>query len=389
MNSMAPSQPIYLDGFASTPLAPEARAAMLRLWERPGNASSPHLGGALAAEAVATGRAAIAALIGAAAQEIVFTSGATEANNLAVLGVARQAMAEGTARRRVVVSAIEHTSVLQAAAALASEGFEIVRAPVTALGVIDVDALREQLDERVLLTCVMAANNETGVLQPIKPVADLAHGVGAVVHCDAAQAAGKIPLDVADLDIDYLSVSAHKLYGPQGIGALYVAAHAPRPKPLLFGGGHQQTLRPGTEPAALIAGFGAAAEAARRSLATEPGRARDLAHRLIDGLIQRQVRFTEVSSAEKLPGAISLRLHGSNAEDIVERLASKICLSTGSACHSGQVEPSHVLLEMGIEEHDARQIIRAYCGRFNTEAEIDAAAAGIAESIRRSALAPW
>jgi cysteine desulfurase len=362
---------------------------MLRLWDRPGNASSPHVGGAVAAAAIASARAGIAELIGAAAEEIVFTSGATEANNLAILGAARHAVAAGMTRRRIIVSAVEHKSVLEPTLVLASEGFDVIEAPVDATGVIDLQSLRALLDEQTLLVSVMAANNEIGVLQPIKAVAALARAAGALVHCDAAQAAGKVKLDVQDLDVDYLSLSGHKLYGPQGIGALYCAAQAPALSPLMFGGGQQQAVRPGTEPTALIAGFGVAAEVAARTLAADAHHSARLVRRLLDALSRHQLRFAKTSDAPSLPGAVSLVLVNGDADDVVERLASQVCISTGSACNSGQVEPSHVLSAMGIGRDRARKTIRIYCGRYNTDAEIDLAATKIAAAAERSALASW
>lgn len=389
MTEIAPSQPIYLDGFASAPLAPEARAAMLRLWGHPGNASSPHVGGAVAAAAIASARRAIAGMIGAAPEEIVFTSGATEANNLAILGAARRAMVSGETRSRIVVSAIEHKSVLEPAEILARKGFDVVRAPVDRAGVIDLQSLSMLIDEQTLLVSVMAANNETGVLQPVKAIAALARTAGALVHCDAAQAGGKVALDVEDLDVDYLSLSGHKLYGPQGIGALYCAAKAPPLSPLLFGGGQQQSVRPGTEPTALIAGFGAAAEVAAMGLRADGEHSARLVRRLLDALARLQLRFETTSDAPTLPGAISLMLNEAEAEDVVERLAAQICLSTGSACNAGQMEPSHVLSAMGIGPRESRSVLRLYCGRYNTEAEIDLAATKIAAAARQSALARW
>jgi len=380
---------IYLDGFATTPLAPEAREAMLSAWALPGNPGSPHRAGAKAARAVADARAAVAELIGASPAEVVFTSGATEADNLAIVGVARRMVSERPERRRIVVSAVEHKAVLEPAQALAAMGFEIIIAPVDATGRLDLGAFGDLLDDQTLMVSVMAANNETGVLQPLQDVSTLARRVGALVHCDAAQAAGKIPIEVVGLDLDYVSLSAHKLYGPVGVGALFVSAVAPKPHPLQRGGGQEQGLRSGTEPAPLQAGFGAAATLAREGLEDDGQHGRRLARRLHAGLDERQVRFDlTTQDAPVIPGTLSIALRDADADDVVLRLSNEVCLSTGSACTRGQVSSSHVLKSMGYSEADARHILRVFCGRYNTEAEIDRTAALIASAVRRSALAP-
>lgn len=382
------SVPIYLDGFATTPLAEEARTAMLAVWEQPGNAGSPNASGERAARIIADARAEVAALIGAAASEIVFTSGATEANNLALLGVAAATRALSS-RRRIVVSAIEHKAVLEPAASLAAEGFEVTIAPVDAQGRLDLEALATLLDENVLLVSVMLVNNETGVIQPVAEVAALAHGVGAYVHSDAAQAAGKISIDVTALDVDYLSLSAHKCYGPMGVGALYIVAGMPAPAPLMHGGGQQSSIRPGTEPVPLIAGFGAAARAARVYLAQpgSPGTAARI-DRLLEGLARRALRFTRITGDHAVvPGSAAIAIDGIDGDSLCAQLAREVALSTGSACTSGQIRISHVLEAMGFSEELARSVIRIFCDRTLTDAEIDRAIDAIIASIQRSRLA--
>jgi len=380
--------PIYLDGLSTLPLAPEAREAMFDAWALPGNAGSPHLAGETAARKIAVARAAVASLIGAAPSEIVFTSGATEANNLAILGVARAARRAGDRRRRLVISAVEHKAVIEPTRWLEAEGFETVVAPVDGQGGLDLEHLSGLVDEHTLLVSVMAANNETGVIQPIAEAAAIAHATGALFHSDAAQAAGKVPIDVVDMDVDYLSLSAHKCYGPMGVGALFVAAHARKPEPLQLGGGQQASVRPGTEPTPLIIGFGAAAALAQSRLAADNDHGRRLADRLHAKLAARQVRFKRVTGQHPtVPGSLSISLEGVDAETLCAMLARKILLSTGSACTSGQLRVSHVLDSMGFSEDDARSVLRIFCSRYNDDADIDRAADEISSAIARSHLA--
>jgi cysteine desulfurase len=376
--------PIYLDGFATMPLAPEAREAMFAAWENPLNAGSPHVLGERAAASLAGARTAIAELIGAAASEIIFTSGATEANNLALCGVARGALGTGNPRRCIVVSAIEHKAVLEPAHWLKGLDFDVIVAPVDRRGSIDCAALAALVDERTLLVSVMAANNETGVLQPMPEVVAICRRSGALIHCDGAQAVGKIPLDVVDLDIDYLSFSSHKMYGPAGVGGLYVSATAPTPHPLHFGGGQQSGVRPGTEPVPLIIGFAAAAGLARDRLDADAGHGRLLARRLLAKLDEHQVGCRQITDdAPVLPGSLSLLAPGVEADDLVALLRTTISLSTGSACTEGQVLPSHVLMAMGMDNIEASSVFRVYCNRYNTEDEIDLAAEAIADACLR------
>ncbi|KAA1183934.1 cysteine desulfurase [Rhizobium tropici] len=380
--------PIYLDGFATLPLAPEAREAMLAVWTHPGNAGSPNVSGELAARAIADGRGSVADLIGATASEITFTSGATEANNLAILGVARAAGRREPNRKRVLVSAVEHKAVLEPAYALQSEGFEISIAPVDHRGRLDLEAFTRLIDEDLLLASVMMVNNETGVIQPVKEAAALAHASGALFHSDAAQAAGKIDVDVVELDVDYLTLSAHKTYGPMGVGALYIAASALKPLPLTLGGGQQSGLRPGTEPVALIAAFGAAARVAKHRLSSDQKHCSGLIEQLIETLEQRQLRFRRVSGdAPTVPGAASIQLFGVDADELCARIARHVSLSTGSACTSGQIKTSHVLESIGLSEIDARGVIRIFCNRYQNSEEIITAAGHIVDAAGQSRLA--
>lgn len=367
--------PVYLDGFATLPLAPEAREAMLAVWSHPGNAGSANVSGEMAARTIADSRELVADLIGAAASEITFTSGATEANNLAILGAARAARRLEPKRNRILVSAIEHKAVLEPAHALQAEGFEVRIAPVDRRGRLDLDEFARLVDEDLLLASVMMVNNETGVIQPVKEAAALAHEQGALFHSDAAQAAGKIDVDVVGVDVDYLTLSAHKCYGPMGIGALYAAASAPRPVPLSLGGGQQNGLRPGTEPVALIAGFGAAARVAKHRLVLDSEHCSGLIQLLLHTLEQRQLRFRRVSGdAPTVPGTASIQFFGVDADELCSRIARHVSLSTGSACTSGQIKASHVLESIGLSEIDARGVIRIFCNRYQNSEEILTAA---------------
>lgn len=363
-------EPVYLDGFATTPLASEARDAMIFASSHPGNPGSPHYAGARASAVLDRARHDVAGLIGANASEIVFTSGATEADNLAVRGVAMRALQSGDPRRKIVVSAIEHKAVLEAAESLRTAGFSVLHAPVNAEGIVDIELIDEMIDAETLLVSVMLANNETGALQPIGEVAAIAHRSGALLHCDAAQAVGKIPVDVDELDIDYMSISAHKMYGPMGVGALYVASGAPKPIPLSFGGGQESSIRPGTEPTYLLAGFGAAAQLAKGQLQEDMAHSRELADAFRNGLVDEGLSFDcTTGDMAVLPGAVSIVVHGAEGDGLVSSLSPFASISTGSACTSGQVMPSHVLIAMGFSQVMANSVVRLYFGRYNTIAE--------------------
>jgi cysteine desulfurase len=380
--------PIYLDGFATLPLAPEAREAMISVWEHPGNAGSPNASGERAAHIVAIGRSQVGALIGAAPGEIVFTSGATEANNLALIGGARAARERMPDRKRILVSAIEHRAVLEPARMLEAEGFQVSVVPVDGQGRLDLHALAQHIDENLLLASIMLVNNETGIIQPIVQAAGLVHAAGGLFHTDAAQAAGKIAIDVFELDIDYLSLSAHKCYGPMGVGALYVAAHAPNPLPLVHGGGQQGSIRPGTEPVALIAGFGAAAKVARERLTIDQIHGAELRDALLDAFATRQLRFTPVgNTGNSVAGGVALELPGVDADRLCATIARSVSLSTGSACTSGQIRSSHVLEAIGLSDNQANSVVRIYCHRYQDLSDVRAAAEHIVTAANRCRLA--
>ncbi len=375
---MQRNRPIYLDNQATTPCDPRVVAAMLPYFsEAFGNPHSvEHALGREAEAAVARARAEVAALIGATPREIVFTSGATESNNLAIKGAARFAARMENPRRRLITLATEHKCVLQATADLAEEGFEPVFLPVRPDGRLDPEALRMALATPTLLVSVMAANNETGVLQDITALAALAHQAGALFHTDAAQAVGKIPIDVTAQGIDLLSISGHKLYGPKGVGALYVR-HRPRVRlaPLISGGGQERGLRSGTLPAPLIVGFGAACRIAGAEMAAEAERLAGLRERLLARLGDAIPGISVNGSREhRLAGNLNLAFPAVRAETLLADLPD-LCLSTGSACSSAAVEPSYVLGAMGVPAEVAARSLRIGIGRFTSAAEIDLAAA--------------
>lgn len=377
------SEPVYLDNFSTTQISPEAATAVITAWTYAGNASSPHLLGARANEIIEGARSDVARLLGAASPEIVFTSGATEANNLAITGVAMAAEKLGNCRRTIIVSAIEHKSVLEPAYRLEERGFKIVAAPADRRGLIDVDAIKDLLTEETLMVSVMAVNNETGVVQPIKAIADLAHEVGALVHCDAAQAVGKIELNVLDIDLDYASVSGHKMHGPMGVGALYISAAALRPLPLIFGGGQQSALRPGTEPVPLIAGFGAACRRANAVMDRVNAKKSQSMELFLAALLEAGVGLQSVTAdAPVVAGSACLTLGGGQAEDLIERIQGEVCISSGSACNSGQVLPSHVLSAMGFDRVNASRIFRICLSEFNDDDQIVYAAGVMAKALR-------
>lgn len=382
-------QPIYLDAFATTPIAPEALEALNAQLRHTGNPHSPHVAGAQAMNAVERARRAVAELIGADPQEIVFTSGATEANNLAVIGWARSAARGGSTRRTIITSSIEHPSVLEAAAAMTLEGFRHIAAPVTGDGVLDLSALADLLTEDALLLAVMAANNVTGVVQPVGEAVRLARAVGALAHVDGAQAAGKIGVDVAAWDVDSLSLSSHKVYGPPGAGALYVSATTPlKPAPIVHGGGQESGMRSGTVPAALLAGFGAAADVARRQMGRDAAHLRLLEATFLQVLSDRQVRYRVNGALEhRLPGAMNITLIGTVADDLVQKLSRRISISTGSACSSGQIEVAPALSAMGISDALARSSLRIYFNRYLTVDDARHAADEIAAVAQPVALA--
>jgi cysteine desulfurase len=357
---------IYLDHNATTPVRPEVAEAMLPfLVERYGNPSSIHAHGAQARTAVDRSRAEIAAFIRADAREIFLTSGGTESDNLAIIGAARAA-SRGMAPH-VVVTRVEHHAVMSAAAALEREGIRVTRLPVGRDGRVDPGALRAAVGPDTVLVSVIWANNETGVLQDIPPLAAIAHETGALFHADAVQVAGKVPIDVRGSGVDLLSLSAHKFYGPKGAGALYVRRGV-RLQPIIHGGGQETGLRSGTPNVPGVVGMGAAC----RLLGEELDDYRRLLSRLT-GAFEAELRrrFPEVwihgAGADRVPGTTCFTIPGTQAETFLIGLDLEgFCVSSGSACTTGSLQPSHVLLAMGVPREVAAGAIRVSFGRENT-----------------------
>jgi cysteine desulfurase len=371
---------IYLDHNATTPLDGRVLEAMLPfLREGYGNPSSLHWFGQQARAAVDNARGEVAALIGASPAEVVFTGSGTEADNLALRGAAGAAAA---GRRKLVYSAIEHHAVVNTAKALAEEGWTVEAARVGTDGQLDLADLEGRTDEGTALVAVMLANNETGVVQPVAEAARLAHARGALVLCDAVQAAGKTPVDVKALDADLLVLSAHKLYGPKGVGALWVR-RGTRLRPLVRGGSQERNRRAGTENVAGIVGLGRAAALAREGLETDAARQRGLRDRL-EGRLLALPGALRNGAEPRVPNTLNVSFEGIEAESLLMALdLSGVAVSTGAACAAGAVEPSHVLRGMGLPMERVQGSLRFSLGRSTTEADVDQAVEVVAACLER------
>lgn len=372
---------IYLDNNATTPLDPAVLERMLpwmtdRFW----NASSAHLGGQGAAQAVDIARHAVGALIGSRPGEIVWTSGATEADNLALKGVLELAPAR---RRRLVTLATEHKAILDTADWLVGRGNPVTIVPVERDGTPDLARLDEALvRDDVALVSVMAANNETGVMVDLDYVAELAHAHGALLHTDATQLVGKLPFDVARSGVDLASISSHKMYGPKGVGALFVSRRV-EVAPQIHGGGHERGARSGTLNVPAIVGFGVAADITSGLDPAEAHRQVGLRDRLLNSLRERLSDVTETTTApSRLPNTLSVRFHGADAEAVMVN-APGVAVSSGSACTALTPEPSHVLRAMGLDATSASECLRLSLGRTTTELDIDVAVLAIEGAVHR------
>jgi len=382
--------PIYLDNHATTPLDPRVVDEMLPYFkEKFGNAASrSHQFGWEAEAAVEKAREQIAKLIGARAKEIVFTSGATESDNLAIKGIAGvphfSPMLGEVGKDHVITCATEHKAVLDSCKHLEKEGYRVTYLPVGKDGLIDLDDLKRALDDKTILVSIMFANNEIGVLQPIAEIGKLCRERGVLFHTDAVQAIGKVPVNVEQQNIDLASITAHKLYGPKGVGALYVRRKNPPVEltAMIDGGGHERGMRSGTLNVPGIVGLGKACEICREEMAAESARLRALRDRLKDKIFAGlDDVYINGSMEHRLPGNLNLSFANVDAEPLLMGI-NDVAVSTGSACSSAAIEPSHVLKALGAGDltHGS---IRFGIGRFNTQAEIDYVAARVVETVKR------
>ncbi len=372
------TKPIYLDYNATTPVDKAVVEAMLPYFaEHFGNPSSTHAYGVTAREATEQARAQVAALLGCKPEETFFTSGGTESNNAAIIGVASALASRGS---HIITSKIEHPSVLKPCIELLHRGFEVTFLPVDRYGMVDPDDLRKALKRETVLISLMHANNEVGTIEPIEALTAIAHERGILVHCDAAQSVGKISVRVHDLGVDLLTVAGHKLYAPKGVGVLFCREGIPREN-ILFGAAQERGMRPGTENVPAIVALGKAAQIAMVTLSEEQNRLRRLRNTLRE-MIQAWCPHTMVQGHPTLhlPNTLSISFYGMTADAILRKMPH-IAASTGAACHAGEARVSHVLEAMGVEPAWALGTIRLSLGRFTTEEEVYEAARTIGEAV--------
>ena len=370
---MPVNTPIYMDHHATTPVDPRVVEAMLPYFtEIFGNAASiDHLHGHAAQEAVEASRQSIARFIGArAAEEIVFTSGATESDNIALVGVAEAYRRKGN---HIITSAVEHKAVLDTLEYLAGKGVKVTVLPVDQYGMVDPSDVGKAITDETILVSIMMANNEIGTIQPVKDIGRIAKGRGVFFHTDAAQAVGHIPVDVEDLNIDLMSFTAHKIYGPKGIGALYVRRRRPRikPAPVIHGGGHERGIRSGTLNVPGIVGFAKALEIAYGEMGPEGVRQREMVGWMLNSLRESIIGLELNGHRElRLPHNLNVFIPGIESRSLVLELQGLVALSTGSACSTAQVQPSHVIEALGFGVQRAHSSVRFGLGRFTTADEV-------------------
>ncbi len=376
--------PIYMDNHATTPLDPRVLEAMMPyLTDKFGNAASRnHAFGWAAEEAVETARQQVANLIGATAKEIIFTSGATESDNLAIKGVAEMYREKGN---HIITAVTEHKAVLDTCKRMEKHGYRVTYLPVRKDGLIDLEDLKRAIDDKTILVTIMAANNEIGVLQPIVEIGKLCRERGVIFHTDAVQAVGKVPIDVNKMNIDLASISAHKIYGPKGVGALYVRRKNPRVQvaPIIDGGGHERGMRSGTLNVPGIVGLGKACDIAVQEMAEESKRLTALRNRLKDRIMgELDEVYVNGSTEHRLPGNLNISFAYVEGESLLMGI-NDVAVSSGSACTSATLEPSYVLKALGTGDELAHSSIRFGLGRFNTEAEVDYVAGRVIETVKR------
>jgi cysteine desulfurase len=371
---------IYMDHSATSPVDPEVFEAMKPYFtDSFGNASTLYSLGRDARKAMESAREEVASIIGAETKDIIFTSGGTESDNIAIKGTAYKLKNKGN---HIITSDIEHPAVDETCKYLEKNGFEVTYLPVYEDGIVKVSDLEAAITDKTILITVMHANNEIGTIQPIAEIGKIARERGIYFHTDAVQTVGKIPVDVNELNVDMLSLSSHKLYGPKGVGALYVRKGV-RIEPIIHGGGHERGIRPGTENVAGIVGLGKACSLARENLERDAQKLRGLRDRLIDGVLeQNEDSYLNGHRTKRLPNNANFRFTGIEGESLILHLDSKgIASSTGSACSSTKLEPSHVLMAIGLEEVEAHGSLRISLGHENTEEDIDFTLTAIKEVV--------
>lgn len=379
---MAKTNPIYLDYNATTPLTQEVITAMRPfLEEHFGNPSSSHPFGRITHQAVEQARKRVAGLIHAAPDEIIFTSGGTESNNMAIRGIARAKAQKGN---HIITTAVEHPAVTEVCRYLETQGFQITRLPVDSFGRVSPEDLADALRPETILVSVMHANNEVGTIQPIKTLAELTHQAGALFHTDAAQSVGKIPVDVTDLDVDLLSVAGHKLYAPKGVGALYLRRGTSIEK-IMFGAGQENNRRPGTENVLEIVGLGKAAQQASQDLEANMVHFQTLRDRLHMGLesaLSQEMMRLNGHPDQRLPNTLNLSFKNIEANVLLDKIQNSVAASAGAACHAGDVHISGVLEAMDVPIEWAKGTIRFSVGRMTTADEIDRAIPIISQAVK-------
>lgn len=372
----------YLDHNATTPLDDEVEAAMQAAFPVFGNPSSSHSAGVAAKAEIEAARQHVANLISCSPSEIIFTSGGTESNNLAIIGTAFKHQ-----NGHIITSAIEHPSVLNPVRWLEQRGFGVRYLPVDSLGRVSPGDVKKALRKDTVLITVMHSNNETGVIQPVREIGEIAGAYGIAFHSDAAQSVGKMEVDVKGLMVDMLTVVPHKFYGPKGAGALYIKDFSPNPKshipyPIMFGAGHEKGMRPGTENIICISGFGKACETAKRDMSLRYGHAIKMRDKLFH-LLQKNLDI-RLNGHEtlRLPNTLNVSIKGIIGEDLVEKLKDKLAISSGSACHSGIRKPSAVLKAMGMSDEEALSSIRLSTGKDNSIGEMEEASEMIIRTVK-------